>query len=51
MLKRLQEWLRKSPYVHVRERRATGLSDVVGLVDRFIDGKMRYELEWDDFIA
>ncbi|HWA92941.1 MAG TPA: hypothetical protein VG889_23110 [Rhizomicrobium sp.] len=27
------------------------MADLVDLIDRFIDGDLRYELEWDDFIS
>jgi hypothetical protein len=27
------------------------MSDLVALLDRFIDGRLNYELEWDDFIS
>jgi hypothetical protein len=27
------------------------IRDVVDLVDRFLDGRVRYDLEWDDFIS
>ena len=34
----------------VRKEIAT-LREAIDLVDRFIDGKLRYPLEWDDFIS
>ena len=51
MLKILREWLRKSPHFHLRERPAETIPQLIGLFDRFLDGKMNYELEWDDFIS
>ncbi|HEY5237661.1 MAG TPA: hypothetical protein VIJ62_04710 [Rhizomicrobium sp.] len=27
------------------------MQQLVGLLDRFLEGKMNYELEWDDFIS
>jgi hypothetical protein len=27
------------------------MRDLVGLFDRFLDGPMAYDLEWDDFIS
>jgi len=50
MLRRLRDWLRTSSRVHIHEP----VSDVracVDLLDRFLDGAMRYPLEWDDFIS
>ena len=42
---------REAPYVHFRERGVHDFADLVGLIDRFIDGQIRYGLEWDDFIS
>jgi len=51
MLKKLRQWLRQSRHVHIRERSVNTLSDMVELIDRFIDGRVRYPLEWDDFVS
>lgn len=51
MLKKLRQWFRESRHVHIRGRSVNTLSDMVGLIDRFIDGRVRYRLEWDDFIS
>jgi hypothetical protein len=51
MLKKLREWLRHTPHFHVRERSVSNLRDLVALIDRFIDDKTNYALEWDDFIS
>ena len=51
MFRRLRSWLRNSPRVHIREQGVTSMADLVDLIDRFIDGPMRYDLEWDDFIS
>lgn len=48
---KVRRWLRTSPRVHVREHGVNSLTDVVDLIDRFVDGRMNYELEWDDFIS
>lgn len=41
----------QSSAVHVRQETATSTRDLVALIDRFLDGPMRYPLEWDDFIS
>lgn len=51
VLKKLRELLRTSPHIHQRERPPEVLHDLVGLLDRFLDDKLKYELEWDDFIS
>ena len=48
---KLGSWLRKSPHVHVRGRNVNNLAELVDLLDRFVDGDMEYDLEWDDFIS
>jgi hypothetical protein len=48
---RLRNLLRKSSRVHARDQRVTRISDVVSLIDRFIDNRLEYPLEWDDFIS
>ena len=47
----LKRILRESPYVHFRSNPASDLRELVQLFDRFVDGPMRYPLEWDDFIS
>src|SRR5258708_1655543 len=51
MLRVLREWLRTSSPVHIRKRAVSNLADLVKVIDRFVDGKLRYPLEWDDFIS
>ena len=51
MFRKLTHWLRHSPHVHVRQDGVQTLSDLVELIDRFLDGELRYALEWDDFIS
>jgi hypothetical protein len=51
MLKRWRKWLRQSPHFHIRERRVNDIHDLVALIDRFLDDKLDYVLEWDDFIS
>jgi len=51
MFDRFKNWLQQSRHVHVRQNVVGGLRDLVNLIDRFIDGKLNYELEWDDFVS
>ena len=51
MFRRLRNWFRNSGRVHIREAGPENYRDLVALFDRFIDGPMRYPLEWDDFIS
>jgi len=48
---RLSRIFRESPHIHIRERGVQDLAALVDLIDRFIDGDVRYGLEWDDFIS
>lgn len=41
----------QSRRVHLRQNPAEDTRSLVDLIDRFLDGPMRYELEWDDFIS
>ncbi|MDP1601613.1 MAG: hypothetical protein Q8M13_20835 [Phenylobacterium sp.] len=51
----LGAWLQRifvqSSRVHICQDVAATPGDLVDLIDRFIDGPMRYPLEWDDFIS
>jgi hypothetical protein len=51
MLKYLRQFFRRSPHLHVRQRGPQNLKELVALLDRFLDGRLEYELEWDDFIS
>jgi len=51
ILQSLRKWLRQSSRVHIRERRVNTAADLVSLLDRFLDDKLTYPLEWDDFIS
>lgn len=44
-------WLRMSERFHVRANELKTLGDVVDLIDRFLDDRVRYPLEWDDFVS
>jgi hypothetical protein len=50
-LERVRRLLVKSPRIHLHQNPAESPRDLVGLIDRFLDGPMRYDLEWDDFIS
>jgi len=43
--------LRSSERLHAREQPVGSLTELVGLIDRFLDGTLRYPLEWDDFVS
>ena len=47
----IRHWLRTSSHVHIRQKGVNSISDLVDLIDRFIDGSMDYDFEWDDFIS
>ncbi len=51
MFDRIRNWLQRSRHVHVRQNVVGSLRDLVNLIDRFIDGQLNYELEWDDFVS
>ena len=49
MLRALRRWFRTSSRVHLRQNEVTNPADLVALIDRFMDNKLLYKLEWDDF--
>jgi hypothetical protein len=51
MLKKLSSWFRNSPHFHLRQKSPETIQELVELLDRFLDGNLNYELEWDDFIS
>ena len=51
MLKKLQHWLRHSAHVHVRSGNVANMHDLVVMIDAFLDDKLAYDLQWDDFIS
>jgi hypothetical protein len=51
MLARMRRWLKASRHLHLRENRVVDLKSFVELADRFLDGRLEYALEWDDFIS
>jgi len=48
---RVRSWLRKSTRIHAREDVANTPTELINLIDRFMENKLQYELEWDDFIS
>ena len=51
MFKRLMRWLRTSPHVHLWQESPETMGQLLDLLDRFLDDRLNYELEWDDFIS
>ena len=49
--RRLTTWLRRSEHVHIRVQGVNNLGDLVCLIDRFLDDRVQYPLEWDDFVS
>jgi hypothetical protein len=41
----------RSRRVHIRVAKVHTLRQAIDLIDRFIDNKLAYPLEWDDFIS
>jgi hypothetical protein len=41
----------RSSFVHLHQDPATTPGDLIELIDRFVDGRLHYGLEWDDFIS
>ena len=50
-MRALRRWLRYSKHVHIRQGSVASTAELVHLVDRFLDRKLLYPLEWDDFIS
>ena len=44
-------WFRTSKHFHIHQENINNINDLVDLIDRFLDGNIRYPLEWDDFIS
>lgn len=51
LLSKIATLLRNSPRVHLRQEEISSSAELVRLLDRFLDDKMSYPLEWDDFIS
>jgi hypothetical protein len=51
MFESIRRWLRNSSRFHEHEVSVHDLASCVALLDRFLDGRLRYPLEWDDFIS
>lgn len=51
IIERVRSWLRKSPRIHVKQDVASTPTELISLIDRFMENELRYGLEWDDFIS
>jgi hypothetical protein len=51
LLASAKNWFIQSSLVHLRQDPASSTTELVALIDRFLDGNPRYGLEWDDFIS
>ena len=47
----LRSTFKKTNRFHVRSEPIGDSRDIVELFDRFLDGKLNYDMEWDDFIS
>jgi hypothetical protein len=47
----VRSFFRAQIRVHQRDREVANLVEAIQLVDRFVDAKLKYGLEWDDFIS
>ena len=50
-MKFIKNFLKHSSHVHLRRNRVGTKESLVDIIDRFIDGRMEYPLEWDDFVS
>lgn len=50
MFAKLLNRFKRSRRIHLRSK-VKSLKDAIDLVDRFVDDKYMYPLEWDDFIS
>ncbi len=50
-MKFIKSFLKNSSHVHLRRNRVGTKESLVDIIDRFIDGRMEYPLEWDDFVS
>ncbi len=48
---RIQGFFVRNSVLHLRGEPPTDIRTVVDLIDRFIDDRLAYDLEWDDFIS
>lgn len=51
----LGAWLKslfvQSSWLHLHQEPASTTGDLIDLIDRCVDGRLRYSMEWDDFIS
>ena len=50
-MKFIKNFLKHSSHVHLPRHRVGTKESLVDIIDRFIDGRMEYPLEWDDFVS
>jgi hypothetical protein len=50
LVSHIRDYFKRSQRVHLRSR-VNSLKEAIDLIDRFIDGRTHYPLEWDDFIS
>lgn len=48
---KIRKILLGSTIAHLEHQKPTDLKAFIDLVDRFIDGRIAYPLEWDDFVS
>jgi hypothetical protein len=49
--KLIRKILTNSNRIHMRHDPTPTTAELVRLIDRFLDGPLKYEMEWDDFIS
>lgn len=47
----IRDYLKSSRRFHLRGTPVSALPELIGVIDRFLDGKLAYPLEWDDFVS
>lgn len=48
---KIRKFFTTSSRLHVRGASVASLSEAVNVIDKFLDGKLSFELEWDDFVS
>ncbi|MGE3829844.1 MAG: hypothetical protein AB7F76_02515 [Parvibaculaceae bacterium] len=51
LLDQFPKFFVRSTRLHLRQVPAQNMRQLVSLMDRFVDGRLQYDLEWDDFIS
>lgn len=47
----VREFFTRSNRIHIRFRPVESTEELVHLIDRFVDGPLCHEMEWDDFVS